>query len=211
MSIKYIKKFDAIFWDFDGVIKESVEVKSDAFEKLFLPFGKYLAKKVRVHHEAHGGMSRFEKLPIYLEWTGKKLSDQLINEYSERFSKLVKQKVIDSDWVYGVLYYLKNYKEKQTFFLITATPQQEIEEIMINLNIENYFEHIIGFPTKKRDAIKTLLDKYSINPEHAVMIGDSISDYEAAVINHMPFVLRETNLNKNLQKKLNCLVIVDYC
>ena len=43
------------------------------------------------------------------------------------------------------------------------------------------------------------------------MIGDSISDYEAAVINHMPFVLRETNLNKNLQKKLNCLVIVDYC
>ena len=40
-------KFGIIFFDFDGVIKESVEIKSDAFERLFLPFGDAIVKKVR--------------------------------------------------------------------------------------------------------------------------------------------------------------------
>ncbi|MBD75016.1 MAG: haloacid dehalogenase, partial [Rickettsiales bacterium] len=46
MTLDLIKKAKIIFWDFDGVIKESVSVKSDAFEKLFQPFGIEIAKKV---------------------------------------------------------------------------------------------------------------------------------------------------------------------
>lgn len=57
---------ELIFWDFDGVIKDSVSVKTLAFEKLFLPYGKKIAQKVKNHHEANGGVSRFEKIPLYL-------------------------------------------------------------------------------------------------------------------------------------------------
>ena len=63
-NILSTKKY--IFWDFDGVIKESVEVKSDAFENLFKSFGDEVAKKVRNHHEENGGVSRFDKLPLYV-------------------------------------------------------------------------------------------------------------------------------------------------
>jgi|TARA_Y100000310_G_C20511448_1_gene729077 beta-phosphoglucomutase-like phosphatase (HAD superfamily) len=35
----FFNKAKVIFWDFDGVIKDSVNVKTRAFEKLFLPFG----------------------------------------------------------------------------------------------------------------------------------------------------------------------------
>ncbi len=86
MNIDFIKIAKVVFWDFDGVIKDSVEVKSDAFEQLFLPFGKDIAKKVRIHHEENGGISRFDKLPIYLDWAGQTLSTQLIDEYSGKFS-----------------------------------------------------------------------------------------------------------------------------
>ena len=51
-----------VFWDFDGVIKDSVAAKSDGFEKLFRPFGAEVARRVRQHHEAHGGVSRYEKI-----------------------------------------------------------------------------------------------------------------------------------------------------
>ena len=51
MSLDLFKRAEIIFWDFDGVIKESVGVKSDAYEKLFLPFGEGVAKKIRRHHE----------------------------------------------------------------------------------------------------------------------------------------------------------------
>jgi len=200
----------AIFWDFDGVIKDSVEMKSDAFEKLFTPFGKEVAENVRKHHEANGGVSRYEKLPLYLEWAGEKPLQSLIHEYSERFSNLVKQNVIESEWVPGVLSYLQHNNNKQTFFLVTGTPQDEIEEILVALNIEQIFTKVIGAPTKKSDAIKQILDKHPIKLDQTVMIGDSQSDYVAAIENDIPFVLRRTRLNQDLQEELNYPMINDF-
>jgi len=202
-----IESIDFVFLDFDGVIKDSVEVKSDAFEQLFLPFGKDLARRVRKHHELNGGMSRFDKFPIYLRWAGQSPSQSLITSYSNKFSCLVKQKVIDSEWVLGIIDYLQSNMNRKIFFLVTATPQQEIESIIDNLEIRQYFKEVIGSPTKKEDAIRMLLTDYSIEPEQAVMIGDSSSDYYAALANQVSFILRRTKLNRNLQEKLDCLMI----
>jgi len=209
MTLDLIKK-TTVFWDFDGVIKESVEVKSDAFEQLFTPFGKDVAKKVRNHHEEHGGISRFDKLPIYLEWAEQPLSEQLITKYAENFSQLVKQRVVDSPWVAGVLDYLQNNYKKQQFFLITATPQREIDDILSQLDILKYFKQVVGSPTSKIKAIKILLKRYNIDLQKAIMVGDSISDYDAAKGNHVTFVLRRTNLNEELQQKLNCKMVKNF-
>ena len=135
MISENIKKAKTIFWDFDGVIKDSVSVKSDAFEELFLPFGSDVAKKIRMHHEDNGGMSRYDKLPIYLNLAGEKNSTDSISKYEKQFSKLVMNRVINSPWVEGVLEYIKTNYKAQKFFLITATPQKEIEEILKKLEI----------------------------------------------------------------------------
>ena len=60
-------KYDLIFWDFDGVIKESVSVKTDAYVELFSLYGSDICKQVRKHHLANGGMSRYDKIPLYLK------------------------------------------------------------------------------------------------------------------------------------------------
>ncbi len=208
--IKLIEDSKVIFWDFDGVIKDSVEVKSEAFERLFNSFGSDVAKKVRTHHEANGGMSRFDKLPIYIKWSGQYPSQDLVDDYSAKFSELVKKNVIESAWVPGVLGYIQRNTKNQIFFVITATPQSEIEEILSTLQIKQYFLQVVGAPTKKGEAIKSLLAEYSIKSEQAVMIGDSSSDYEAAKANQVPFVLRRTNLNRFLQEKLICPMIDDF-
>ena len=54
-----------IIFDFDGVIAESVQIKSDAFASLYEQYGDNIVKKVIEHHEANGGMSRFEKIRLY--------------------------------------------------------------------------------------------------------------------------------------------------
>ena len=202
-----LAKQQFIIWDFDGVIKDSVEVKSDAYEKLFEPFGVEIAKKVRSHHESNGGMSRFDKLPIYLNWAGQPISKASVDIYSNKFSNLVKNKVIESPWVPGVYDYILSHSQHQKFFIVTATPQSEIEEILNKLQIKQYFCKVIGAPTNKKDAIKTLLDEYLIAVDSAIMIGDSSSDYEAAAANEVPFVLRRTSLNSVLQARLSCLMI----
>jgi phosphoglycolate phosphatase-like HAD superfamily hydrolase len=210
LSIKFFKKAVTVFWDFDGVIKDSVEIKSDAFEEIFLPFGKEIAKKVKFHHEENGGMSRYHKLPIYLSWAGQEVSAELTTEYAEKFAQLVKQKVINSEWIAGVLEYLENNCNRQYFFLITATPQQEITEIISILKINHFFKEIVGSPTKKNDAIKQILSRYKVAPEQALMIGDSKSDYSAAMKSKISFVLRKTKLNKKLQQQLDCEMIDNY-
>ena len=199
-----------IFLDFDGVIKDSIEVKSNAFFKLFEKFGHHIASKVRNHHKNNGGLSRFEKLPIYLCWAGKEPTDKLISEYCIKFSKLVKKDVIESNWVPGVLDFLKENNKKSSLFIVTATPQDEMEEIMIELNLMSYFVDVIGAPTKKIDAVKKILKKYSISPNNSIMIGDSDNDFYAANLNCIPFILRRTKYNNNLQKKLDCPVIYNF-
>ena len=92
MSLDLFKRAETIFWDFDGVIKDSVEVKSDAYELLFLPFGKDIGDAVKKHHEENGGMSRFYKLPIYIEWAGQEPTQKRIKNYAQKFSDMVKKK-----------------------------------------------------------------------------------------------------------------------
>ena len=78
-------KYDLIFWDFDGVIKESVSVKTDAYVKLFKPYGSDVCKQVKNHHLANGGMSRFNKIPLYLKWVGLEQNDAEVQNGTQDF------------------------------------------------------------------------------------------------------------------------------
>jgi len=199
-----------IFWDFDGVIKDSVKVKSIAYEQLFTPFGYDVVKQVREHHETNGGLSRFDKLPIYLGWAGCVSTPGLVEEYSNKFSILVKRKVIESNWVPGVLEFIRNKTNKQSYFIISATPQGEIEEIINELELTEFFKKIIGAPISKSKAINSILESYCIEAEQSIMFGDSMSDYKAATENGITFLLRKTPSNIDLQKRLNCIMFNDF-
>src|SRR5450759_4058638 len=91
-----------IFWDFDGVIKDSIVVKTQAFVRLFQPFGAGVAERVREHHEANGGMSRFDKVPIYLQWSGEDPNQSRVSEFCVQFGQLVSHGVVEAPWVPGV-------------------------------------------------------------------------------------------------------------
>ena len=60
-------RIDALFFDFDGVIADSVEVKTDAFAELFNDEGLEVQQKVIDHHRNHGGMTRREKFQHYYQ------------------------------------------------------------------------------------------------------------------------------------------------
>ena len=50
ISMKKIQDSEVIFWDFDGVIKDSVSVKAEAFKILFSEYGREIVQKVVNHH-----------------------------------------------------------------------------------------------------------------------------------------------------------------
>jgi phosphoglycolate phosphatase-like HAD superfamily hydrolase len=188
-----------IFWDFDGVIKESVDVKTLAYENLFRPYGNKIASRVRHHHEVNGGISRFDKIPLYLEWAGESSIPEKIELFCELFSQNVVQAVIDSPWVPGVRRYLLNHCTDQHFILVSATPEDEIKQILQSLKLSHCFQEIFGAPNMKGHVIETALERLSCLPHDALMVGDSESDLSAAQANAVPFLLRRTSLNARLQ------------
>ena len=192
------EKFSVIFWDFDGVIKESVSVKASAFFQLFEPYGSKVAERVLRHHSNNGGMSRYSKIPIYLEWANQKVTAEIVSYYCQQFSLLVVDKVIQSPWVLGVENYLRSKSQNQTFIMVTATPQGEIEYILKALDLENVFFKVYGAPIKKSDAIFESISEMGIDSSKCLVIGDSIEDYQAATVNGVTFMLRETEDNKSL-------------
>ena len=110
---KLINQSEVIFWDFDGVIKDSVEVKSIAFEKLFSDYGHDFTDRVRSHHERNMGVSRFENIPLYLSWSNEIITTNIIQEFCNNLSLLVKQSVIDSPWVHGFLEFIERHQTKK--------------------------------------------------------------------------------------------------
>jgi phosphoglycolate phosphatase-like HAD superfamily hydrolase len=187
-----------VFWDFDGVIKESVEVKTQAYLRLFEPFGSVVTEKVRQHHEANGGMSRFDKLPIYLQWAGLEPNQSTVSVYCEQFTQRVLKGVIDAPWVPGVERYLRNNSNQQTFILVSATPKDELEHILQLLDLTECFAEVYGAPISKRDAIgKTLLAR-GLDAQDCLMIGDAQADLDAAVASQVPFLLRRHSSNTNV-------------
>jgi phosphoglycolate phosphatase-like HAD superfamily hydrolase len=196
-----VKDFSVLFWDFDGVIKDSVTVKTSAFRNLFLPYGGELADRVCRHHEAHGGMSRFEKMPVYLQWADQPATPENVRVYCDRFSEATLQAVIQCPWVPGVREYLLANHTRQKCVVVTATPQAEIEQILQALELAHCFTEIHGAPTPKSEAIRTVLLRLQCSPERALMVGDSDTDLAAAEANGVAFMLRQTPLNESLQRR----------
>ena len=190
-----MKEFKTIFWDFDGVIKESVEVKTRAFVKLFEPFGAEVAARVREHHEAHGGMSRFDKFPLYLQWAGEEASPARVAEYCQRFGQLALQGVIEAPWVPGAESYLRSNPHRQLFVLVSATPQDELELILQALDLSGCFTEVFGAPPSKREGIGRTIAARGLSAEGCLMVGDARADLEAAAANHIRFLLRRHDSN----------------
>lgn len=202
--------FRLIFWDFDGVIKESVAIKTEAFVQLFFPFGAEVAERVCLHHEANGGMSRFEKMPVYLAWAGLPVTEQLVEDYIHRFSRAVLSRVVAAPWVPGVEHILRSNPYQQEFVLVTATPQGEIEEILAAIRLRPCFSDVFGAPTRKGDAIQQVLRRRDVLSSDSLMIGDATADMNAALENDVPFLLRRHHDNRGVFSNYNGAFVEDF-
>ena len=200
-----------IIFDFDGVIAESVQVKTDAFAELYLEYGDEVVKKVVEYHESHGGVSRYEKIKLYHEYfLNKVITNEEIEELANQFSKLVVKKVIDSPYVPGVLEYIDKCYKKYKLFISTGTPTEEMNQILEGREIAQYFTQVFGSPEAKTLHLENILSKYDLQPDELLFYGDSNTDMEAAKDKSIAFVFRSHSLNQNRFNNYNGKTIVDF-
>ena len=110
----------AIAFDFDGVLVESVDVKTRAYVSLFEKYGQDVVSKVIDYHIKNGGISQFVKLrTIYDKILKKPLSEDKFNSLSEQFSSIVVDEVVAAPWVEGAQEFLQKNKNRYLYFRIS--------------------------------------------------------------------------------------------
>lgn len=203
----------AIFFDFDGVIKDSVKIKTLAFSFMFEQYGTEVVTEIIRFHENNGGLSRFVKLKHYYnDLLGIEISENDLMKKAEQFSELVKQKVIDSEFIPGAYEFLNEKYKEFDLFIVTGTPQEEINEIMNECGLESFFISAYGSPAIKEDIIIQIMLRYGYSRQEVVFIGDAMTDYDAAFQNGIRFIgCGESSWFPEKTLVLDDLSTLDYC
>ena len=194
-----LKNIQAIFFDFDGVIADSVHVKTEAFAKIYEPFGEEVVKKVVDHHLANGGISRFEKFRLYhRRFLNQNLNDKQLQQILDNFSSLVLQRVIEAPLIPGTIEFLEKNYQNLKLFIISATPHDEINKIVKEKNLNKYFKNICGSPQNKSFWTHSIINEIKLDSSKVIFIGDALADYNAATENNIKFVARVNTIGDNI-------------
>lgn len=200
-----------IFFDFDGVLVDSVDIKTEAFRKMYLPYGKEIADKVVKHHHEHGGVSRYEKFKIYHnDFLEEEINEAKVQELANLFSKLVLTGVIEAPEVAGAYEFLEKNQNTFQSWIITGTPTNEILKITKARNLTNLFVGIHGSPQTKKYWVDHLLTTHNLKAEETIFLGDATTDYEAAQHGNLHFALRSMPDNEALFKNYTGLRFKDF-
>ena len=193
-NIKKVKKIieskSTFVFDFDGVLADSVGIKTWAFVELYKSYGPEVCEKVKNHHLKNGGMSRFDKFELYHKtFLNTHLSKNGMKELCKKFSNLVINAVINSPEILGVNNFLENYCiNNKLSFVNSATPTGEIKKIIKKRDMDKYFTSVYGSPASKIDNLKDIFFRYNVDSNQTIFFGDAIADFKAAEITGCTFI-----------------------
>lgn len=210
---KIALRYDAIVFDFDGVLVESVDIKTRAFVELYRPHGESVARAVADYHLSHGGVSRYEKFRhFHHEFLGKDLPADEERGLASRFSVLVEDAVVKAPWVPGAREFLADFKGRLPMFVASATPTTELKRIVERRGMNDYFNGVWGAPATKREIITDVVRINKIPASRVLMVGDAVSDLQGAYqasVNFVGVVRRNQSnpfpSNVTIIADINCL------
>ena len=179
----------AWFFDFDGVLADTALIKAEIFVELLNDLTPKETQSILSYCLREGGVPRREKfIYIHKELLKRTLNDNSLEDLCNEYTKKVVDRVLDTPLTPGTLNTLEDLPESVKAFVVSGTPHSEINFLCDEMGIAQYFKSVCGSPRPKSDWILDLLNQHSIATENAWMIGDSMTDLNAARSTGLGFV-----------------------
>lgn len=208
-SISELQSFKAFFFDFDGVILESAQIKTEAFGEMYRSVG--LEDAVLKYHLENQGVSRYEKF----HWIAQHLENRCITDAevevkAQQFSDLILTKVLAAPFVPGVENLLRELNSWNIPCLVASgTPQAELRRIVSSRGIGGYFQGVFGSPDKKNTIVERECQDNGWEPKECIFLGDAITDYRAAQVTGCKFFARFTDEMSNYWHRVEVDFLAD--
>lgn len=178
-----------ILFDFDGVILDSMKIKSDGFIELFKEYPKEALVEFETYHYANGGISRFEKISHFFNTILKHTIDGSdVEVLAEKFAHIIAMKLFDKkNLISDTMNFIEKNHQNYNLYIVSGAEHNELKMLCKFLEIERFFLEIHGSPTLKSTLVGHILKKYHYEKSDTILIGDSINDYKAASDNEIEF------------------------
>ncbi|BAI76753.1 haloacid dehalogenase/epoxide hydrolase (plasmid) [Azospirillum sp. B510] len=189
MSGMLHRRWDAILFDFDGVLADSNGLKGEAFVTLYADEGPEVQAAIHAYHRANGGMARREKLMRFeREVLGRDIEPERLDRLVDAFAAAVEQAVVGCAEIPGAAAFLAAHADRPPLFIISATPHQEMLRIVAGRGMAHHFVSVHGSPPRKAETAAMLLARHGFRADRVAFVGDAVQDYAAAAELSLPFV-----------------------
>ena len=172
---------NCLVFDCDGVILDSVPVKTRAFARLAEPYGEEARDRFVMYHTVHGGVSRYKKF----EWFFREILDREITpaeseEWGRRFAEYALDEVRRCELIPGIARVLEHWQGKLPLYVCSGAPHEELNFILKERGLDSCFTGIYGSPPSKAKLLAMIVDKACVLPDEVLMVGDASTDRNAA-------------------------------
>lgn len=182
-------RYDAVFWDFDGVLMDSNPVRDFGFAETLAAYPQEEVNALLDYHRANGGLSRYVKFRYFFEVIRKEqITDAEVGEWALRFSGVVKKLLLDPALLIDETFnWVKQHHQHLPMHIVSGSDQSELREVCSYHAVAGFFKSISGSPTPKKQLVAAIISEYGYNSGKCVLVGDSVNDFEAAQFNGMHF------------------------
>ncbi len=177
--------------DFDGTIVESLPLKTAAFKKIFSFAPPERLGEIIAFHLENGGMSRYDKFRyIYKNILHEPLTPEQEERLASKYAGLIFDAMLTVPYVEGAEALLRDCSRTLPLYIVSATPEGEMQEIARRRDITKYFARVYGSPKTKAGCIREILAETGAAPDEALFVGDAPNDWDAAHETGVRFVAR---------------------
>lgn len=171
-----------LVFDCDGVLLDSVPVKTRAFARLARPYGKEAEDSMVMYHARHGGVSRYRKFAWFFEeFLHREITPAESEAWGKKFAEYALEEVRACPMIPGAENALKSWHGKLPMYVCSGAPEEELGLVLGERGLKQYFNGIFGSPPAKSELLKSIVRLHpEFLPEEFVMIGDATTDEDAA-------------------------------
>jgi phosphoglycolate phosphatase-like HAD superfamily hydrolase len=181
--------------DFDGVVLESNDLKTEAFAAVFARFPEH-ADAMMAFHLAHVSESRYVKFRhLVFDRLRQAGNEELVSEIADAFSADMRARLQSCPFVAGAREFLERWHARVPLAVASMTPEPELLDVIASRGLARYFDHVFGCPPwSKVTAIREAVRRTGVTPEETLLIGDSTGDWNAAREVGVAFIGRDSGL-----------------
>lgn len=184
-----LSKYKVLLWDFDGVILDSMPIRSKGFELVLAQYPKEQVEQLMAFHEANGGLSRYVKFRYFFEEIRKEsVTDDEVLVLAGKFSEIMLSLLMDENLlIQDSVSFIRNNWQNFQMHIVSGSDDKELKIINDALNLSSFFKTINGSPTPKKQLVAAVLENNHYDKKEVILIGDSINDFDAASFNEISF------------------------